>query len=388
MAVEVDHRKTRFITLQKRLKEERLYVKQEKDIIKKLNDKLMNLSHNLFCLDWKNRHYWNNVDQLVGGRVNPSECSATSKIIDNVQFEDGASYLNYEDIKYGEFLSSLRENPRLVALILDFCDTKRLQPSARNLTRLFISTLYGGCVDQVGELKILLILKELMNLQVLTCEDLLGFFCGKHSNDNAFACVLTIFSEMLFSSKLYLTAALHGTVMQVIVDDAIFLDVEVTKIVSRIPPKATLEKFGHPGSAEANEKIKQHMDGLHKLLVKLTERFLKSLHDKIYCFPQSLRWAIGKLYQGMVSKMKLPHANAKAIIGYMLMSYFICPAIINPEPYGINSDADISETARHNLGQIASILRSLALLECGLKDEKLKNILQNFEQVTVLLITI
>ena len=72
----------------------------------------------------------------------------------------------------------------------------------------------------------------------------------------------------------------------------------------------------------------------------------------------------------------------------MLMSYFICPAIINPEPYGINSDADISETARHNLGQIASILRSLALLECGLKDEKLKNILQNFEQVTVLLITI
>ena len=80
--------------------------------------------------------------------------------------------------------------------------------------------------------------------------------------------------------------------------------------------------------------------------------------------------------------MKLPQANAKAIIGYMIMSYFVCPAIINPEPYGINSDADISETARHNLSQIASILRSLALLECGLKDEKLKSILVKFDQVS------
>ena len=63
------------------------------------------------------------------------------------------------------------------------------------------------------------------------------------------------------------------------------------------------------------------------------------------------------------------------------MSCFICPAIINPEPYGINSDAYLSETARHNLCQIASILRSAALLECGMKDEKLHEILTQLEQV-------
>jgi len=380
MAEEVDRRKIRFSTLQNRLKDERLFVKQEKENLSKLNEKLVNSSQNLFYIEWKNRQHWINVDRLVwGGSANPSECSTTSRIIDSVSFEDAASILNYEDTKYGQLLNDLRENQRLVALILDYCDKKRLQTSTRLLSRLLIFSLYGGCADQKDELKILYVLKELINLQVLTCEDLLSFFCGKRSTENAFACVLTMFSEMLFSSKLYLTAALHGTVMQVIVGDSTFLDVEVNKVLSRIPPKATMEKFGKPGSPAANIKIKAHMEKLHKQLISLCKRFLKSLHDKIYCFPQSLRWTFGQLYKGMIHRMKLPQANAKAMIGYVLMSYFICPAIINPEPYGINSDADISETARHNLGQIASILRSLALLDCGLKDEKLKSILGNFE---------
>ncbi|XP_057289562.1 GTPase-activating protein and VPS9 domain-containing protein 1-like [Hydractinia symbiolongicarpus] len=380
MADEVEKRKCRFLTLQKRLKEERLFVKQEKEQLRKLNDKVTSLSQNLFYLEWKTRHQWINVDRLVNAKINPSDCSTTSRIIESVKFEDASSALNYEDGKYGEFLFTLKQNPKLVAMILDYCDTKRIKTTTRHLTRLLISSLYGSCSQRKDEVAVLKILKELMSLQVLTCEDLLSFFCGKRSTENAFACVLTLFSEMLFSSKLYLTAALHGTVMQVIVDDAIFLDVEVSKVLVRIPPKAIMDKFGKPGTASSNSKIKDHMNTLHNHLINLCKKFLKSLHDKIYCFPQSLRWAIGQLYQGMILKMKLPSANAKAIIAYMIMSYFICPAIINPEPYGINSDADISETARHNLSQVASILRSLALLECGLKDEKFKVVLERFDQ--------
>ena len=382
MMEEIERGKSRFLILQKRLKAERLFVKSEKEQLRLLNEKVENLSQNLFYLEWKTRQQWINVDRLVwGGRANPSECSSTSRIIDAVKFEDASSYLNYDDHKYGQFLLSLKENPRLIALILDYCDNQRIQKSTIQLSRLFISSLYGSCTQKMDEVFVLKILKELMVLQVFPCEDLLNFFCGKRSTDNAFACVLTMFSESLFSSKLYLTAALHGAVMQVVVDDSIFLDVEVSKVLCRIAPKVALEKFGNPGTVEAQNKIKEHMNILYNHLIKLCKKFLKSLLDKLYCFPQSLRWAIGQLYQGLIHKMKLPQANAKALIGHIIMSYFICPAIINPEPYGINSDADISETARHNLGQVASILRSLALLECGLKDEKFKNILDNFEKV-------
>ncbi|XP_065647423.1 GTPase-activating protein and VPS9 domain-containing protein 1 isoform X2 [Hydra vulgaris] len=378
---EIERVRTRFLVLQKRLKTERLFVKNEKEQLRILNEKVGSLSQNLFYLEWKTRQQWLNVDRLVwGGRANPSECSVTSRIIETAKFEDASNYLSYEDYKYGDFLLCLKENPRLIALILNYCDTKRIQNSTMQLVKLFLSSLYGNCIQQADEVLVLKILKELMILQVFPCEDLLDFFCGKRSTDNAFACVMTIFSGSLFSSKLYLTAALHGSVMQVIVDDSIFLDVEVSKALCRIAPKVAVEKFGRPGTVEAHNKTKQHMNMLHNHLIHLCKKFLKNLVDKVYCFPQSLCWAIGQLYQGMVQKMKLPQANAKALIGHIIMSYFICPAIINPEPYGINSDADISETARHNLGQVASILRSLALLECGLKDEKLTNIFENFDK--------
>ena len=382
MAEEIETRKVRFSTLQQRLKEERQFVKHEKEQLRKLNEKAITVSQNLYYLEWKTRKQWMNIDRLVSGKSNPSECSSTAKIIDSVKFEDAASHLNYVDSKYGDFLLELRNNPSLVARILSYCDSQRFQTTTRQLSRLLISTLYGSCAEKIDELSVLKVLTEIVELQVLECEDLLQFFCGKRSNDNAFASVFTVFSEMLFSSKLYLTAALHGTVMQVIVDDAIFLDVDLDKVVGRIPTKIVLEKFGPPQSAEAKKKMDQHMNNLHDHIGSLCKKFLKSMYDKIYCFPQSLRWAIGQLYQGMLTKLKLPPANAKALISYMLMTYFICPAIINPEPYGINSDADISETARHNLSQVASILRSMALLECGLKEEKFKPILHRLEQVS------
>ena len=380
---EIEKRKFRFLTLQKRLKEERLFVKNEKDQLRILNEKVISLSKNLFFIDWKNWQQWNNVDRLITAKAQPADCSATSRFIDSVKFEDSCGYLNYEDSKYGKFILDLKENPKLIALILNYCDVKRIQTSSRQITNLIISTLYGNCTLVKDELLVLQILKELTNLQVLPCEDLISFICGKRSTENAFACLLAKFSEILFSSKLYLTAALHGAVMQVVVDDREFLDHEVSKVLNRLTPKGTLEKFGQPG-VESTNRIKEHVKILHNKLISLCKKFLRSLFDKIYCFPNSLRWAIGQLYQGMINTMKLPPTNAKAIIGYMLMSYFICPAIINPEPYGINSDADISEIARHNLWQIASIFRSLALLECGMKDEKLGSLLEQLEKVGML----
>jgi hypothetical protein len=45
------------------------------------------------------------------------------------------------------------------------------------------------------------------------------------------------------------------------------------------------------------------------------------------------------------------------------MELYICPAICDPEPYGVISDIPISVCARHNLMQIAQILQVLAMLD-------------------------
>ena len=93
---DIEKRKRRFTTLHKRLKDERLFVKSEKDQLNVLNEKVLALSQNLFCLEWKNRQRWNNVDRLITAKAKPSDCSATSRFIDCVKFEDSYGYLNYE----------------------------------------------------------------------------------------------------------------------------------------------------------------------------------------------------------------------------------------------------------------------------------------------------
>lgn len=64
----------------------------------------------------------------------------------------------------------------------------------------------------------------------------------------------------------------------------------------------------------------------------------------------------------------------------LIFTCFICPAIVNPEPYGI-TEASISYVARFNLIQVAQLLQMLALTRYQDIDPKLEDISSQFEKV-------
>ena len=370
-------------TLQKRLKGERLFIRQDKDIIRSLNDSVNETCKSVYHLAWATRQHWRNVERLItGARVFPSECTETSIHIENVIFEDASKHLGYQDAKYGEFLSSLRGNPKLVAFMLH-CAT-RYGVDISNVTKLLLSCLYGSCLLKEDEKHVLTILRQLIEIQITTSDSVTDYFCSPKSFLNGFNIVLRLYSEMLFTSKLYLTAALHGAVMQVIVDDSVFLDIEMSTVLNRLPPRVMRDKFGDPGTPKSNRKMLEYIEYLQDCLINLCNKFLKSLRDKIYCFPTSIRWILGELGKIIITKTNNTQ-QTKALLGHVLINYFICPAIINPEPFGINSDAFISDVARYNLAQVASILRSMALAELGMKDQKVQKLLAVFEPVSFMI---
>ena len=368
--------------LQKRLKGERLFIRQDKDIIRSLNENVNDTCKNVYHLAWATRQLWRNVERLLtGARVFPSECMQTSIHIENVVFEDASRHLGYQDAMYGEFLSSLRNSPKLVALMLN-CATRH-GVDIGNLTKFLLSCLYGSCLLKEDEQFVLKILKTLIEIQIMTSNNVVDYFCSPKSSLTGFTIVLQLYSKMLFTSRLYLTAALHGAVMQVIVDDSVFLDIEMNTILNRLPIKVIREKFGDPGTPKSNRKMSEYIEYQKSCLISLCNKFLKSLRDKIYCFPTSIRWVLMELGTALRIKTN-DELKTKALLGHVLMNFFICPAIINPEPYGINSDAFVSETARYNLVQVASILRSMALAELGMKDQKVQKLLAAFEPVRFL----
>lgn len=63
----------------------------------------------------------------------------------------------------------------------------------------------------------------------------------------------------------------------------------------------------------------------------------------------------------------------------LVITSFICPAIVNPESYGI-IDAPVSYIARFNLIQVAKILQMLAMLKYEPVDPKVADLYKQFDE--------
>lgn len=74
--------------------------------------------------------------------------------------------------------------------------------------------------------------------------------------------------------------------------------------------------------------------------------------------------------------------QVNAICTDLVFTYFICPAIVNPEPYGI-TDAPISYVCRFNLIQVAKIVQMLAMTKYEDVDSKVSDLYNLFEKVSI-----
>lgn len=294
--------------LQERLKQERLFVNKEKAEISNLHADILSSCERLYHLSWITRQQWKVVQRV---RASPEECSQAVTQLDSARFVDASRHLGYQESKYWEFLRGLRENPALVASTLAYADKINLETS--QLIRLLLNSLYGNCLLPQDENYVLSLMKNLIELKISGDEDPGKFF---QHHRNSFTCLFGILVESLFSTKLYLTAALHAPIMQVLSEDSL--------LKKRLPLKCT--------------------------------KFVESLESKLYCFPQSLRWLVCQFCNILSASGKVNAKDARTMVLKLLFDFLVCPAIIRPEQFGITSDVQISEIALQNLQQIASCL--------------------------------
>lgn len=166
----------------------------------------------------------------------------------------------------------------------------------------------------------------------------------------AFSILFKLFSEGLYSAKLFLTATLHEPIMQLLVEDEDHLETDPSKVTERLTP-AQQERFGEKGSEDYKTKVQAAVETNEAKLVALVNKFIGYLKQNTYCFPHSLRWIVSQMYKTLSCVERLEVGEVRTMCTDLLLTYFICPAIVNPEQYGIISDAPINEVARFNLMQ-------------------------------------
>ncbi|OCT67171.1 GTPase-activating protein and VPS9 domain-containing protein 1-like isoform X11 [Xenopus laevis] len=368
-------------TLARHLKQERLYVNSEKQLIQRLNADVLKTAERLYRTSWIAKQQRINLDRLIltSAEASPAECCQHAKVLEDTQFVDGYKQLGFQETAYGEFLNHLRENPRLIASCLVAAE-KLNQENAQSVIHTVFTSLYGNCIMQEDESYLLQVLRYLIEFEL-------------KENDNprrllrkgtcAFSIIFKLFSEGLFSPKLFLTATLHEPIMQLLVEDEDHLETDPAKLIDRFSPAQQEKLFGEKGSEAFRLRVQEMVASNEAKLVTLVNKFIGYLKQNTYCFPHSLRWIVSQMFKTLSCVEGLEVSEVRSMCTDLLLTCFICPAIVNPEQYGIISDAPINEVARFNLMQVGRLLQQLALSGFEEGDSRSKSNLSKFDKSCV-----
>ncbi|XP_061119185.1 GTPase-activating protein and VPS9 domain-containing protein 1-like isoform X1 [Conger conger] len=344
-------------TLAHHLKNERLYVASEKQLIQRLNADVLKTAERLHRAAWIGKQQRINLDRLIltSAEASPAECCQHARALEDAQFLEGYKALGFQESAYGEFLGQLRESPRLLASCL-VAGQRLNQEHALTVLHCAFSSLYGNGVMPEDEAYLLQVLRYLIEFELKTSDDPRQLLCRSTC---AFSVLFRLFSEGLHGAKLFLTATLHEPVMLLLESDEDPLETDAARLPERHAPDQRERLFGEPGSKGYERRVRETAEANRAKLAGLVERFMGSLRQSVYCFPPGLRWVLGQLH-GMLEQVEGPQ-EARALCAHLLFACFICPAVVNPEQHGIIADAPVNEAAHFNLTQVAQLLQQLAV---------------------------
>uniref|UniRef100_A0ACB8F0B8 GTPase-activating protein and VPS9 domain-containing protein 1 n=1 Tax=Sphaerodactylus townsendi TaxID=933632 RepID=A0ACB8F0B8_9SAUR len=360
------------------LKQERLYVNSEKQLIQRLNAEVLKTAERLYRTAWISKQQRINLDRLIitSAEASPAECCQHAKILEDTQFVDGYKQLGHQETHYGEFLNRLRENPRLIASCL-VAGEKLNQENTQSVIHTVFTSIYGNCIMPEDESYLLQVLRYLIEFELKESDNPRRLL---RRGTCAFSILFKLFSEGVFSAKLFLTATLHEPIMQLLVEDEDHLETDPNKLIERFSPVQQEKLFGEKGSDKFRQKVQEMVESNEAKLVALVNKFIGYLKQNTYCFPHSLRWIVSQMYKTLSCVDRLDVGEVRAMCTDLLLACFICPAVVNPEQYGIISDAPINEVARFNLMQVGRLLQQLAMTGCEEGDPRMKSNLCKFDK--------
>ncbi|KAJ8379666.1 hypothetical protein SKAU_G00004440 [Synaphobranchus kaupii] len=368
-------------TLAHHLKQERLYVASEKQLIQRLNAEVLKTAERLYRAAWIAKQQRINLDRLIltSAEASPAECCQHAGVLEDTQFMDGYKTLGFQESMYGEFLSRLRENPRLVASCL-VAGQRLNQEHTQSVTQSVFTSLYGNCIMPEDESLLLQVLRYLVEFELKESDNprrlLRRATC-------AFSVLFRLFTEGLYAAKLFLTATLHEPIMHLLVEDEDHLETDPTKLPERYTPAQQERLFGEKGSEGYRRKVQAAVEANEAKLVSLVNKFIGSLRQNTYCFPHGLRWVVSQMYRTLSRVERLEVGEVRTMCTHLLLTCFICPAVVNPEQYGIISDAPVNEVARFNLMQVGQLLQQLAMTDADEADPRRKSSLSKFDKSCV-----
>ncbi|VVC30572.1 Hypothetical protein CINCED_3A019626 [Cinara cedri] len=358
------------------MRQERLFTQYELNNLQTLNEQVISVSNRLAQEAWITTQQRINLNKLVISNPDctPANCCEIAHHLDDAHFVEAHESIGYDNTQaFGVLVQKLRINPKLLGCCLAAGD-RLLTSSMPEVINCTLSGVFGSCLMAEDNVLILKLLRHLAVLQLIPADN--PHRVLSHGSC-AFSRLYSAFHGSLFSAKLFLTAAFHDPIMQLLKDEEKYLDID--------PDKARI-RFSHlrscnreENSSEYNLKLQNYRKSIVKQLVAIASKFINSLNESLYCFPSSVCWLVRQIHALLTAGSTLTEKQIYGICVNLIFTYFICPAIVNPEPHGI-TDADITQVARYNLIQVANIIQMLAMFKYEPIDSKVQDLYQHFNK--------
>jgi len=158
-----------FVELSHHLKQERLYIASEREQLLALHASVSASAERLFHSAWIARQQKDAVSQLIlaSEDATPAICCQRVNMLETATVTDGYRRLTYHESKIGRFLYLLRDSPNAVATCLLSAETNVGVEQMRRVVSAVVSGLYGNVLLSDDEHSLLLLLKHLIDIQVM-----------------------------------------------------------------------------------------------------------------------------------------------------------------------------------------------------------------------------
>uniref|UniRef100_A0A8C4QYH3 GTPase activating protein and VPS9 domains 1 n=1 Tax=Eptatretus burgeri TaxID=7764 RepID=A0A8C4QYH3_EPTBU len=370
--------KTDMTVLARHLKEERLYVTVERQMLQRLNAEVLKTAERLYHTAWISKEQRLNLDRLIltSADASPAECCQHAKVLQVTHFVDGYRRLGVHEGACGDFLSRLRDAPRLVVACL-VCGERAGLEMTPVVAQIVYTVLYASAIAPHDEAYLLQVLRYLSEFSLKPSDSPRRLL---RRGNCSFSLLYRLLSEGLAAAKLFLTAALREPILRLLVEDLDRLETDPVKLLDSLDTRTEERLFGPRSEEPFAARLAEAVEANVVRLVALVHRFAGSLRRSVHCFPLALRWVISQVYEMLACIEGVGPGEARAVCTDLLLPCFICPALVNPEQYGVISDAPINEVARFNIMQVGQVLQQLAMVGIEEGDPRMRNIVNRFDR--------
>ncbi|PAA62231.1 hypothetical protein BOX15_Mlig011836g2, partial [Macrostomum lignano] len=361
-------------SLHQQLRQERLFVCCEKDLIRQLFDQLSDASrrilHEGFRLHLQQRLLTREAATASAATGCVDLARFAAALDAELRYRDAYSLLTCHEHKYADLLRLLRTSPDLLAHVLLTVERRPLADtdctndppgSGGCLPRLLqcvFACLFGHCLAESSEEACYQTLMRLMEIQVLPLDNPVKLLSRGTAT---FVRLLRLSLDA--GAGGFLVQTLRRPIHTLLAEfNDVFLDLDLNKAVQdRFCRDRREHMFGKEGSEQFELCVRDYRKQMADRVARLARLFIDELRENTRAFPRPFLWLLSGLYRQASGRpnSRMSPAAARSLCGHLVFQHYLIPALLDPEHSGIVCSVAINYIQRNNLMQMGQVLEAL-----------------------------